>query len=130
MLYELLYPLREEIFFFNVFRYITFRAAYAAGTAFLLAVRDVDKKIHIEETAQGKIKMTVTETVDGKPKTSKYEAKNADELKKKHPDAHKLYKKYGQNRVRGRAIQALPLRRALPVPFKIPANIPRAGRLR
>ena len=38
MLYELLYPLREYIFFFNVFRYITFRAAYAAITAFLLAV--------------------------------------------------------------------------------------------
>jgi phospho-N-acetylmuramoyl-pentapeptide-transferase len=38
MLYELLYPLREHIFFFNVFRYITFRAAYAAVTAFLLTM--------------------------------------------------------------------------------------------
>jgi len=38
MLYELLYPLREHVFFFNVFRYITFRAAYAAVTAFLLTV--------------------------------------------------------------------------------------------
>jgi phospho-N-acetylmuramoyl-pentapeptide-transferase len=38
MLYELLYPLRDHLFFFNVFRYITFRAAYAAVTAFLLAL--------------------------------------------------------------------------------------------
>jgi phospho-N-acetylmuramoyl-pentapeptide-transferase len=38
MLYELLYPLRDEIFAFNVFRYITFRAAYAAVTAFVLTL--------------------------------------------------------------------------------------------
>jgi len=38
MLYELLYPLRDHFFAFNVFRYITFRAAYSAITAFLLAV--------------------------------------------------------------------------------------------
>ncbi len=37
MLYELLYPLREQFFAFNVFKYITFRAAYATVTAFLLA---------------------------------------------------------------------------------------------
>jgi phospho-N-acetylmuramoyl-pentapeptide-transferase len=38
MLYELLYPFRDDFILFNVFRYITFRAAYAAITAFLLAV--------------------------------------------------------------------------------------------
>ena len=38
MLYELLYPLRDHVFAFNVFKYITFRAAYAAVTAFLLTV--------------------------------------------------------------------------------------------
>jgi phospho-N-acetylmuramoyl-pentapeptide-transferase len=38
MLYELLYPLRDEVFLFNVFRYITFRAAYAAITAFLISL--------------------------------------------------------------------------------------------
>jgi phospho-N-acetylmuramoyl-pentapeptide-transferase len=38
VLYELLYPLRDQFFAFNVFRYITFRAAYAAITAFLLTV--------------------------------------------------------------------------------------------
>lgn len=38
MLYHLLYPLREIWFGFNVFRYITFRTAMAAITAFLLSV--------------------------------------------------------------------------------------------
>lgn len=38
MLYELLYPLRDQFFAFNVFRYITFRSAYAAITAFLLTL--------------------------------------------------------------------------------------------
>jgi phospho-N-acetylmuramoyl-pentapeptide-transferase len=33
MLYHLLYPLREYFFAFNVFRYITFRSAYAMVTA-------------------------------------------------------------------------------------------------
>ncbi|MBN1794677.1 MAG: phospho-N-acetylmuramoyl-pentapeptide-transferase [Candidatus Omnitrophica bacterium] len=38
MLYFFLYPLREYFFGFNVFRYITFRAAGAGTTAFLLSV--------------------------------------------------------------------------------------------
>jgi phospho-N-acetylmuramoyl-pentapeptide-transferase len=37
VLYHLLYPLREEFVLFNVFRYITFRSAYAAVTALLLS---------------------------------------------------------------------------------------------
>ncbi len=37
MLYELLYPLRDEYSFLNVFRYITFRTAYATVTALLLS---------------------------------------------------------------------------------------------
>jgi phospho-N-acetylmuramoyl-pentapeptide-transferase len=38
MLYYLLYPLREYLFIFNVFRYITFRAAFASVTAFLITI--------------------------------------------------------------------------------------------
>ncbi|MFH1593848.1 MAG: phospho-N-acetylmuramoyl-pentapeptide-transferase [Candidatus Omnitrophota bacterium] len=38
MLYYLLYPLKDLWFGFNVFRYITFRAAMASITAFLLSV--------------------------------------------------------------------------------------------
>ncbi|MFN2384216.1 MAG: phospho-N-acetylmuramoyl-pentapeptide-transferase [Gemmatimonadota bacterium] len=37
MLYDLLVPLAEDHTFFNVFRYITFRAAYATVTALLIA---------------------------------------------------------------------------------------------
>ena len=38
MLYYLLYPLRDWWFGFNVFRYITFRAAMASLTAFLISL--------------------------------------------------------------------------------------------
>ena len=38
MLYHLLYPLSEDISFFNVFRYITFRSIYALLTALLLSL--------------------------------------------------------------------------------------------
>jgi len=38
MLYHLLYPLSENISFFNLFKYITFRAAYATVTALLLSL--------------------------------------------------------------------------------------------
>jgi phospho-N-acetylmuramoyl-pentapeptide-transferase len=37
LLYLLLYPLHTEISWLNLFRYVTFRAAYAAITAFLIA---------------------------------------------------------------------------------------------
>lgn len=38
MLYHFLYPLKDFWFAFNVFRYITFRAAFAAVTSFLLCL--------------------------------------------------------------------------------------------
>lgn len=38
MLYHLFYPLHDIISFFNIFRYITFRAAMAAITAFLISL--------------------------------------------------------------------------------------------
>jgi len=38
MLYHLLYPLHGIIFVFNIFRYITFRAAMAALTSFLISL--------------------------------------------------------------------------------------------
>ena len=37
MLYHFLYPLRDAFFAFNVFKYITFRSAYATVTALLLS---------------------------------------------------------------------------------------------
>ena len=38
MFYHFLYPLREFFFGFNVFRYITFRAAMASITAFVVSL--------------------------------------------------------------------------------------------
>ena len=38
MLYNLLFPLHESISFFNIFRYITFRAAMAALTSFVISL--------------------------------------------------------------------------------------------
>ena len=38
MLYYLFYPLHEYFSFFNVFRYITFRAIYATVTALLITL--------------------------------------------------------------------------------------------
>ena len=38
MLYHLLYPLKDVFFAFNIFRYITFRAAGASITAFLMSL--------------------------------------------------------------------------------------------
>jgi len=38
MLYYIFYPLRDWWFGFNVFRYITFRAAMASLTAFLISL--------------------------------------------------------------------------------------------
>lgn len=78
------------------------------------------KKIKIEESPAGEIKMEVIETVDGKEKSSKYEAKSAAELKKNHPDAHKLYEQYsngnavvGQIRI-GRIAGAIPALPGIP----------------
>ena len=52
------------------------------------------RNIHIEESPQGQITMRVTETVNGKKKVSTYKAANAAALKKKSPQAYKLYQKY------------------------------------
>lgn len=65
-------------------------------------VKEIDaeengQKVHIEDGPQNGIKMKVTKkNAEGKEETKNYEAKNADDLKKKHPDAHKLYEKYSK----------------------------------
>lgn len=55
------------------------------------------RKVKINQDAKGAIKIEVTEKKDGKEVTKKYEASSVDELKKKHPQAHEIYKKYQQN---------------------------------
>ncbi len=78
-----------------------------AGPGMRISVKNVDgnktieaeepgKKTKIEESAKGDLKIEITETVDGKEKVSKYEAKDPVELKKKHPEVHALYEKYSK----------------------------------
>lgn len=64
--------------------------AQAARTVEL--VKD-GKRIKIED-APGRVRVTVTEKVDGQEKTTSYEAKSAEELQKKHPAAYELYKRH------------------------------------
>jgi phospho-N-acetylmuramoyl-pentapeptide-transferase len=54
MLYWLLYPLHERLVVFNVFRYITFRAAYAMVTALLISFLLGPWLIQKLRTLQGK----------------------------------------------------------------------------
>lgn len=53
-------------------------------------------KVKIIDDPKNGIKIEVKTKKNGKEDVKKYEAKNADELKKKHPDAHKLYEKYSK----------------------------------
>lgn len=59
MLYNLLYPLSDYFAIFNVFKYITFRTAYAIITSFLFAlifgpiIINYLKKLHIEQRVKG-----------------------------------------------------------------------------
>ena len=69
MLYHLLYPLREYFFGFNVFRYITFRSAYATVTALLICFIFGPRLIRWLSWLQaGKVRENVPERHNGKTK--------------------------------------------------------------
>ncbi|MGY8730726.1 MAG: hypothetical protein ACKVK0_01245, partial [Pirellulales bacterium] len=64
-------------------------------------VKDIEftgngRKITIHDDPKQGIKIEITDSQDGKPVTRTFQAKNAEELQKKSPEAHKLYKKYFQ----------------------------------
>ena len=65
-----------------------------SGGSRSVSVQENGKKIEIKENKKDGIKISVTAPVDGKDKTTKYAAKDKEELKKKHPEAAKLYDKY------------------------------------
>ena len=50
-----------------------------------------NRKVSLDIAKDGPISLELTETKDGKSTTRKFEAKNLDELKQKHPEAHKVY---------------------------------------
>ena len=85
-------------------------------------ITDGDRKVKIVENPNGAIQIEVTEKKNGKETTRKYDAKNADELKKNHPDGHKIYNQYGKQnapaiQIRGLQIQggAAPAGGLLPI---------------
>ncbi len=59
-------------------------------------VEEGGKKIKITESGVGEIKLEITETRNGRDRNDTYEAKNAEELQKKHPAAHKLYTQHSK----------------------------------
>jgi flagellin-like hook-associated protein FlgL len=74
-------------------------------------VNENGKRTHITDDQNG-IEVKVTESVGGKEKTDTFKAKDADELKKKFPEAHKLYEKY----MAGGGIGNLPIQaQAMPI---------------
>jgi len=101
-----------------------------------IEAEDNGRKVTIDEDPQNGIKMEVATRKDGKDVTEKYQARNADELKEKFPEAHKLYKQYSEG-IAGRvgAIQVgaggavrLGGRGAVRVgPATAPAVVPPAG---
>ncbi|QDU26839.1 hypothetical protein ETAA8_19220 [Anatilimnocola aggregata] len=62
-------------------------------------VKDKDRQVKIVDDPEKGLQLEVTETKDGKSETKKYEAKNAEELKTKQPEAHKIYEQYAQKDV-------------------------------
>ncbi len=50
------------------------------------------EEIQLTETPEGKITLQIKRKTQGKQENKRYEAKNAQELKQKHPEAYKLYR--------------------------------------
>ena len=79
-----------------------------------IEVKNGDEKIEIRDKNGKEIELKHTRPVDGKAKTDEYKAVDLDDLKKKHPEAAKLYEKYAPgNGIAGGAaaqiqIQAVP----------------------
>lgn len=67
----------------------------ANGVRTVEAEEDGQKVRIVDDPDQG-IKMTVTSKKDDKEVTENYEANSAEELKKQHPEAHKIYEKYSR----------------------------------
>lgn len=84
------------------------------------------RKVKISEDPVKGIEMQVTEKKDGKEVTQKYTAKSAEELKKQHPEAYKLYDKYAKQGAGGIQMQAIQIRPA--IPLRAPAKNPAPAR--
>ncbi len=85
-----------------------------------------DEKVEITDTNGKDIELKHTRRVDGKSKTDEFKADDLDDLKKKHPDAAKLYEKYaaGPNLGVGGGIQMQIGGIGAPRPVQLPRLVP------
>ncbi|MDB5344545.1 MAG: hypothetical protein JWP89_2922 [Schlesneria sp.] len=85
-----------------------------------------DEKVEITDTNGKDIELKHTRRVDGKSKTDEFKADDLDDLKKKHPDAAKLYEKYaaGPNPGFGGGIQMQIGGIGAPRPVQFPKPVP------
>jgi hypothetical protein len=85
-----------------------------------------DEKVEITDTKGKDIELKHTRQVDGKSKTDEFKADDLDDLKKKHPDAAKLYEKYaaGPNLGFGGGIQMQIGGIGAPRPVQLPRPVP------
>ena len=111
---------------------IRIAVAVGDGAARRVSVKDVEgvkevevvegeRTIKINADPTKGIQVQVTEKKDGKDVTKQFEAKDADELKEKHPEAHKLYEQYKNGAAAEIRIEGLP---ALPAFPALPALPP------
>jgi hypothetical protein len=86
----------------NPFGAVIVRRAMRVNTRTVNGVKQIDAeengvKTKIVYDPKNKITVEITtKDAKGKETTKKYEAKDLDELKKKHPEAHKAYQKYSK----------------------------------
>lgn len=64
-----------------------------------IEAQDGNREVKIVDDPKKGITVEITETKNGKKNTEKFQAKDADQLKKKHPAAYKEYQKYSQGKM-------------------------------
>ena len=87
-------------------RAIRIEARYAIIAGRSVSIKEVeieaqekDRKIKIVESREGHIKMKIVGKEDGMDATKEFEAESAEDLKKRNPEAHKIYEKYSYEKV-------------------------------
>ncbi|MFO0870185.1 MAG: hypothetical protein U0935_14750 [Pirellulales bacterium] len=80
-----------------------------------IELEEQDRHVILQEDATGRIQLEITETVDGKKVTKKFEARNKEALQKDHPEAHRIYEEVSQmHRAKRPGIPAMPAIPAVP----------------
>lgn len=90
-----------------------------------IEVTENGRKVKIHDDPNQGIEVEIIETKDGKPVTRTFKAKNVDELKKKSPEAHKLYEKYSKGGVGNIQLGNIQIQGNVFPPIQIPQfNVP------